>query len=76
MKSVTLEQYWNAIDMIEAKEMLLALNVADYPSMKTDSRRNMHRKLHEKAFPKNYEAGFQTSETFANMFGGMINGRR
>lgn len=36
--------------MIEAQEILIQLNISDYPNMKSDSRGKFHRSISDKAY--------------------------
>lgn len=47
--------YWEAITVIEAREMLSQLSVADYPHMKKTSRQKLHRSLSKMAFPATFK---------------------
>lgn len=41
--------------MIEAQNRLLDLCVADYPHIKNDARRSLHKTFHKLAYPKTYD---------------------
>ena len=43
--------YFQACSILEAQEMLRAMNVADYPYAKKDTRQKLHRQVHKQAFP-------------------------
>lgn len=49
------EGLWQAITQIEAQGLLLELTVEDYPWMKKDARRKLHREWHRKAYPRTHE---------------------
>ena len=44
--------YWEAITVIEAQETLLQLNIADFPYMKDNKRREFFKDLKSKAYIK------------------------
>lgn len=46
-----LQEYWLAITAIEAQEALVHMQVADYPHLKKDNRRQAHRRMHSLAHP-------------------------
>jgi hypothetical protein len=43
--------YLQALEVIEAQEMLRAMNVADYPTLKKESRSRLHKQVYKQAFP-------------------------
>jgi hypothetical protein len=48
--------YWKAIDMVEGREVLLALKVAGYPNIaKKRDAEAVFREFHKMAFPYGYE---------------------
>ena len=68
-------RYFDAITVIEAQNMLISMQVADYPNMKRDDRSRLHREIHKKAYPfKNVRkmSGKEASEHLRMM----LNGRR
>jgi hypothetical protein len=40
-----------AITVLEAQEMLLQMQVSDYPHLKKEPRQRLHRQLHRQAYP-------------------------
>ncbi len=48
------EEYWQAITMIEAQEMLKQMTVANAPYMKPQQYKNLHKSLHKQAYPKTH----------------------
>lgn len=40
-----------AAEVLEAQEMLRAMNVADYPHQKKEPRARLHRQVYKQAFP-------------------------
>lgn len=48
------DEYWQAIDIIEAKEQLVRLSAADWPNLKPSYRETQHRQLHERAYPASF----------------------
>lgn len=51
MEAVTFSQYMKAIEPIEAKEVLVAMKVADFPKLKDNNRSKLHREFYKKANP-------------------------
>jgi hypothetical protein len=49
------EEYWNAITVIEAQEMLKQMTVSAYPHIKPEKARSIHRGIHKQAYPKTHE---------------------
>ena len=58
----TIEGYWLAITQLEARELLVALTVSDYPWMKKEDKRKLHRAWHKMAYPKTYSPEVTTGE--------------
>ena len=58
-------EYWLAIDMLEAQEMLLKLRVSDYPNNEQRDRRKLNDELMEKAYFKEKEKLMTTKQVFA-----------
>jgi len=50
------ELYWHAITIIEAQNVLVQFQIADYPHQKKDVRSKLHREFHKMAYPKTHEA--------------------
>lgn len=71
--------YWEAVTIIEAQEVLIAMNVAVYPYMKKADAQKFHRKISRMAYPKNEERATRplTPSELAQLWGaGVIkNGR-
>lgn len=44
-------KYWMAIDVLQARDRLIDLNIADYPRKTKDGRNRFYRDLRKKAFP-------------------------
>lgn len=40
--------------MIEAQDMLLKMQIADYPNMTKSSRQKLHKEMHKKAYPSSF----------------------
>lgn len=51
MSSERYEQFWLAIDVIEARQLLLDLGTADFPHLEPGPRQRHHRNLHKIAYP-------------------------
>lgn len=45
------EQFWSAIDVIEARSLLLQMTTADFPHMKQSARQKHHKSIYKNAFP-------------------------
>ena len=45
---------WEAITIIEAREMILQMTIADWPNLKKQARLRKIRELHKMAFPATY----------------------
>jgi len=45
-------EYFKAIDVIEAQDCLIKMQVQDYPRMNKQSRSKLHRTISKKAYPK------------------------
>lgn len=44
-------EFWEAITVIEARQMLTQMTVADYPNLKKPDREKLHRQIYELAHP-------------------------
>ena len=51
----TAESYWLAITQIEAQQLLLQLSVSQYPWMKKESQKRLHRQWHRLAYPETHD---------------------
>ena len=51
MDAVIFSQYSHAIEPIEAKEILVALKISDFPKLKDQERTRLHREFYKKANP-------------------------
>ncbi len=60
--------------MIEAQEMLKAMQIADFPHTQKSKREKIHRDLHKKAYPKTYSKPVSTEDLARIIFGGNPNG--
>jgi len=47
----TAVRYWKAINIIQARDYLLDMNVVDYPRMTKEGRRKFHREMRKQAYP-------------------------
>jgi len=61
--------YNEAITVIEAQEMLLQMQISDYPHNKGDARRSFHKKIFNLAYPNNKESKILKSEDIALLLG-------
>lgn len=59
------QEYWLAIDMLEAQEMLLKLKVSDYPNLKQQDRSRLHESLVTQAYFESPKKPMTTKEAFA-----------
>jgi len=59
------QEYWLAIDMLEAQEMLLKLKVSDYPNMDKKDRSTTHDSLVETAYFESPKKPMTTKQAFA-----------
>ncbi len=77
MDADTMEMYWLGITMIEAQDVLIQLNISDYPNMKSESRKKFHRNMHEMAYPQVHSdlTPIYNLEEAAQMMGALINGK-
>ena len=62
------KKYWEAINVLQARERLLDLNIADYPKMTKDGRKKLHRDLRKRAFPSHMQKEVEF-EDFARKVG-------
>lgn len=70
MDADVVEAYWKAIDVIEAQEMLKALQVSDYPYLKKEGRKRLYKSMHNKAYPnENVNAKILTTEQVDKFLG-------
>ena len=51
MTSDTVEQYWLAIDVIEAQQALVLKNLICFPKFKQSEQRKLHKELEKSAYP-------------------------
>ncbi len=51
----TQESLWLAITQIEAQDVLINLTIAQYPWLKKEQQKKIHREMHRKAYPKTHE---------------------
>lgn len=48
-------QMWNSITVLEARDMLAQMTIADYPQMKKENRSSIHKKIYKLAYPKVFD---------------------
>lgn len=72
MKSSVFNMYWQAIDVLESQETLVAINVSSYPTAKKEFRDKLHRKLHKMAYPNTWNKAVKVD---AATFLGMLSGK-
>lgn len=63
MSIETFARYSQALERIEAQELLTQLKVMDYPNMKDEARSKLHRSIHKKAFPVQKVFSFEEIES-------------
>ncbi len=51
LKSSDFNMYWQAIDVLESQEALIAINISSYPTAKKEFRDKLHKRLHKMAYP-------------------------
>ena len=67
-------KYWKAINVIQAREYLVNMNVQDYPRMKKDARKQFYKDMRKQAYPRHLQKTMDYDE-FARK-AGLINGGR
>lgn len=45
-------EYYESITVIEARDNLVKMSITDYPQMKTDGRKRLHKQMYKLANPK------------------------
>ena len=69
------DQYWKAITVLEAQDMLINLQVQSYAWMKKPNQDKLHKETYKKAYPTHLrEDKILSSEEVARLLGKMING--
>jgi len=43
---------WQAIDILDARELLVKMTIQDWPNMKPSARQSLHKKIYKTAYPK------------------------
>jgi len=61
--------FYKAIDNIEAQEMLMNMQISDYPQMNTNGRNKLHRKISNMARPDDFEERTVSSFEMAKILG-------
>lgn len=46
---------WQMVDVLEAQEALVAMEVSDFAWAKAETRQELHRKYHKIAYPKTHD---------------------
>lgn len=54
---ITAEDYWNAITILEAQEMLIKFKIQDWSQMKDADRKKLFRQVDLMAYPKKQAQG-------------------
>ena len=71
-------QYWQAITVIEAQDMLKQMKVSDHPHVKQDNRSAFHKELQKQAYPRHLEdtrnETFLTPSEIAKQLGVALHG--
>lgn len=60
-------KYYRAVEIIDARERLMELNVASYPMMKKDGRNRYYKKLHKTAYPVHLQKPMDFDDFFKKM---------
>lgn len=55
MANRDLERYYNAIECLEAQELMLRFKVSDYPHLKSADRTKIFNNIHKMAYPDDRE---------------------
>lgn len=69
----TVSQYFKGLEMIEAQEALLNIQVTSFPKLKDSARDKLHRQLHSRGYPKDDVPKAMTTKDMAEYmrnFGG------
>jgi hypothetical protein len=70
------ESFWQAITQIQAREVLVGMQVADFPWKSKDDRKRLHKHFHKLAYPKIHDSSeVVTTEELAKRLGAAINGK-
>lgn len=65
------ENYWGAIPIIEAQQLMKNLTASDWPHLKENSRESLHRQLYEQAYPDSFKETKQLATSdLARILGG------
>ena len=71
MPNEQFEEFWQAISVIEAQQMILATTANDYPHGTKNSRKKTHKSMHEIAFPEWDDLNKKTSVSPAEIIAEM-----
>lgn len=55
MDSHTASEYLQAMEVLDAQEQLSRMGTADWPNLKKEDRKRIHRKLHKQAYPSTHK---------------------
>jgi hypothetical protein len=65
VQSIPIDDYfdlWQAITQLEAQENLMQMTIMDYPKMRKDDRKKLHRKFRRMAYPSTGKNAISASE--------------
>lgn len=65
--------YNEAITIIEAQEMLLQMQISDYPNTKANGRNTFHKRIYNLAYPQNRETKIVSAADMALLLGKELN---
>ncbi len=71
MDAEQVEEFWQAITVIESQEVLLGMKIADFPHLTKSARTTSHKDFFKQAFPRTFrETRTVTWGEVANLVGG------
>ena len=77
MRADVFHQYWLAITVVEAQDMLKQMQISDYPHLKKEDRKRVYSSIQKQAYPiieERAEEKLLTSEDIASFLQGAMNG--
>lgn len=71
MDAEQVEEFWQAITVIESQEVLLGMKIADFPHLTKSARSSAHKEFFKQAFPRTFrEVRIVTWDDVAQLAGG------
>jgi len=67
---ITAIEYYESIRVIDAQERLVEMQMADYPRMKAEGRKKMHREMRKAAHPEHLQKKLDFDEFIRKMQNG------